>query len=104
LRSKAEEGGKGTVDEKDWKLWHKAILLGVDGSEFRFRYLKRGYVWTAVYEAPEASLDLFLHPQNPEWRLTIKSPMNEPVNSRLRALLVHPVARLRFDITGQDVM
>jgi hypothetical protein len=104
LRSKAEEGGKGTVEDKDWKFWTKAVLRGIRDAEFRFRYLKRGYVWTAVYEAPEASLDLCLHPQHPEWRLTIKSPIAEPVSSRLRALLLHPVARLRFDITGQDVL
>jgi hypothetical protein len=104
LRTKAGEAGKGTVEEKDWKLWTEAVLSGVRDTEFRFRYLKRGYIWTAVYEGPEASLDLLLHPLNPEWRLTIKSPISEPVNSRLRSLLLHPVARLRFDTTGQDVL
>ncbi|WVR03552.1 hypothetical protein IAU60_000544 [Kwoniella sp. DSM 27419] len=94
----------GTVVEKDWQLWSKAVIDGVHDAEFRFRYLKRQYTWTAVYEAPHATLDLFLQGQTPEWRLTIKAPASEPNNSRLRALVLHPIARLRFDITGQDVL
>ncbi|WVW81897.1 hypothetical protein I302_103896 [Kwoniella bestiolae CBS 10118] len=104
VREKAKKLGKGTVDEKDWKLWTRAVVEGVEDAEFRFRYLKRQYIWTAVYEAPNATLDLFLQGQTPEWRLTIKAPATEPNNSRLRALLLHPVARLRFDIKGQDVL
>ena len=104
LRTKAEEGGKGKVDEKDWALWSKAVLEGVTDAEFRFRYLKRQFTWTAVYEAPHARLDLVLQNKLPEWRLTIKTPIDEAVNSRLRALLLHPVARMRFDISGQDVL
>ena len=103
-REQAAKKGKGSVTSKDWGLWSRAVLQGVTGAEFRFRYLKRGYTWTAVYEAPGASLDLFLHPQTPEWRLTIKAPVTEPVNSRLRALVLHPVARLKFDMNGQDVL
>ncbi|EIW68043.1 hypothetical protein TREMEDRAFT_69535 [Tremella mesenterica DSM 1558] len=103
-RSKAEKKGKGSVQDKDWTLWSKAVLGGVNGAEFRFRYLKRQFTWTAVYEAPNATLDLFLDTKRPEWRLTIKAPASEPVNSRLRALVLHPVARLRFDLSGQDVL
>ncbi|ORY22614.1 hypothetical protein BCR39DRAFT_551149, partial [Naematelia encephala] len=104
VRSKAEKLGKGTVDENDWKLWDRAVRDAVEDAEFRFRYLKRGYTWTAVYESPKATLDLFLQRRTPEWRLTIKAPADEAVNSRLRGLLLHPVARLRFDVTGQDVL
>ena len=104
IRALAEKKGKGKVDEKDWKLWTEAVIGGTDDAEFRFRYLKRGYTWTAVYEAPHAELDLVLQAGRPEWRLTIKAPADEPVNSRLRNLLIHPVARLRFDTTGQDVL
>nr|XP_018266781.1 DNA repair protein Rad8 [Kwoniella dejecticola CBS 10117]OBR88939.1 DNA repair protein Rad8 [Kwoniella dejecticola CBS 10117] len=104
VRQKAKELGKGTVDEKDWNLWSQAVIEGVNDAEFRFRYLKRQYTWTAVYEAPNATLDLFLQGQTPEWRLTIKAPPTENNNSRLRALLLHPVARLRFDTKGQDVL
>jgi site-specific DNA-cytosine methylase len=103
-RQLAEDLGKGTVDEKDWKLWSKAVLQGVNDAEFRFRYLKRQHTWTAVYEAPGATLDLFLQGAAPEWRLTIKAAASEPVNSCIRALLLHPVARLRFDVRGQDVL
>ncbi|WVF65980.1 hypothetical protein IAT40_000718 [Kwoniella sp. CBS 6097] len=104
VRQQAINSGKGTVTEKDWKLWSEAVLEGTQDAEFRFRYLKRQYTWTAVYEAPHATLDLFLQGQTPEWRLTIKAPATENNNSRLRALLLHPVARLRFDIKGQDVL
>ena len=103
-RTQAEKLGKGTVTDKDWALWSDAVLGGVSDAEFRFRYMKRGYTWVAVYEAPSATLDLFLSHQTPEWRLTIKAPEDEPVKSRLRALLLHPVARLRFDVKGQDVL
>lgn len=104
LRKSAEEVGKGTVTSRDWDLWSKAVLDAFGTAEFRFRYMKRQYTWTAVYEAPNATLDLFLQGTTPEWRLTIKCPASEPVNSPLRGLLVHPVARLRFNASGQDVL
>jgi len=104
LRAEAETTGKGEVDPRDWTLWTKAVLEGTVDAEFRFRHLKRGFTWTAVYEAPHANLDLVLQAGMPEWRLTIKAPVNEPVNSRFRSLLLHPVARLRFDNKGQDVL
>jgi hypothetical protein len=104
LRTEAEAAGKGTVTTRDWDLWSTAVLSAFASAEFRFRYMKRQYTWTAVYEAPNATLDLFLQNKTPEWRLTIKCPATEPVNSPLRGLLMHPVARLRFDIKGQDVL
>lgn len=104
VRIEAEKKGKGEVDEKDWKLWSEAVLEGITDAEFRFRYLRRQFTWTAVYEAPHARLDLVLQNKLPEWRLTIKTPIDEAVNSRLRALLLHPVARMRFNISGQDVL
>ena len=103
-RKQGEQERKGTIDEKDWKLWSRAIVEALEGAEFRFRYLKRGFTWNAVYEAPNATLDLFLQRQIPEWRLTINPASFEPLNSRLRALLRHPVARLRFNTRGQDVL
>ncbi|OCF44062.1 DNA repair protein Rad8 [Kwoniella heveanensis CBS 569] len=103
-REQAIKLGKGSVNEKDWRLWSEAVIEGTEDAEFRFRYLKRQYTWTAVYEAPHATLNLFLQGRTPEWRLTIKAPATENNNSRLRALLLHPVARLRFDIKGQDVL
>ncbi|WVQ80273.1 hypothetical protein IAT38_002378 [Cryptococcus sp. DSM 104549] len=104
VKAQAVALGKGTVDTKDWKLWSQAVLAGVNDAEFRFRYLKRQSIWTAVYEAPGAELELVLEDQTPEWRLSIKAPASEPNNSRIRTLLIHPVARLRFDTKGQDVL
>jgi hypothetical protein len=95
LRDRAASTSKGTVSDADWALWSRAVTAGTEG-EFRFRHLKRQTNWTAVYESPQASLDLFLDTR-PEWRLTVHPPTSEPVNSRLRAMLLHPVARLRID-------
>lgn len=104
LRAKAEANGKGEAKQSDWDLWSDAVLRAVDNMEFRFRYLKRQNTWTAVYEAPSATLECWLRNPSPEWRLTVKAPPSEPVNSRLRFLLRHPVARMRLGISGQDLL
>jgi hypothetical protein len=104
LRAKAEANGKGEAKQSDWDLWTEAVLRAVDNMEFRFRYLKRQSTWTAVYEAPSATLECWLRNPSPEWRLSVKAPPSEPVNSRLRSLLRHPVARMRLDIAGQDML
>lgn len=104
IRKEAEKSNKGSLNDDDWQLWTTALLEGIHDAEFRFRYLKRQSTWTAVYEARGAMLSLVLHNRIPEWRLTIKTPASEPNNSRLRALLLHPVARLQIDIGGQDVL
>ncbi|KAL7418749.1 DNA (cytosine-5-)-methyltransferase dmt5 [Cryptotrichosporon argae] len=104
VRATAKETGKGSVDDKDWALWSEAVVSGTQDAEFRFRSLKRQTSWTAVYSAPHATLELLFQQPTPEWRLTIKAPEYEPVNSRLRTLLLHPAARLRFDMSGEDVL
>ncbi|BEI79864.1 hypothetical protein CcaverHIS002_0103930 [Cutaneotrichosporon cavernicola] len=104
LRVKAEAKGKGEAKQSDWDLWSDAVLRAVDGAEFRFRYLKRQTTWTAVYEASSATLECWLSNPSPEWRLTVKAPPSEAVNSRLRSLLRHPVARMRLDISGKDML
>lgn len=104
VRKAAEKSNRGSVSDVDWQLWSTALLEGIHDAEFRFRYLKRQSTWTAVYEARGAMLSLVLRNQIPEWRLTIKAPPSEPNNSQLRALLLHPVARLQIDIGGQDVL
>lgn len=104
VRDQAVAAGKGDIKESDWKLWSKAVLDAVNNVEFRFRCLIRRSTWTAVYDSPAASLALWLRDPVPEWRLTIKPPMSEPVNSRLRHLLRHPVARLRVDLSGHDLL
>lgn len=103
-REAAKNSGGGTVKPADWELWHSAVIEAVDNAEFRFRYLKRQHTWTAVYEAPSAILELCLRSTTPEWRLTVQAPASEAVNSRLRELVRHPVARLRFGAKGTNVL
>ncbi|KAL1407062.1 DNA (cytosine-5-)-methyltransferase dmt5 [Vanrija albida] len=95
-KRQAEKDGKGQVKSSDWTKWSQAVLDATHHAEFRFRYLKRQNIWTAVYESPSASLDLWLQSPTPEWRLTIKPPAEEPANSRLRQLLLQPAARMRL--------
>lgn len=104
LRKTASAKGKGDVKASDWDLWSGAILREVNGMEFRFRYLKRQSTWTAVYEAPSATLECWMRNPSPEWRLTVNAPASEPVNSRLRHLLRHPVARMRLDASKHDLL
>jgi len=104
VRQQAVELGKGTVKTSDWSLWSKSVLDAVTDAEFRFRFLKRQTIWTAVYEAPSATLELCLRNPAPEWRLTIKAPQSEPVKSRLRDLLRHPVARMRLNMQKNNVL
>lgn len=100
----ASKNGKGELKSSDWDLWSSAILRSVNNMEFRFRYLKRQTTWTAVYEAPSATLECWVRNRSPEWRLTVKALPSEPVNSRLRHLLRHPVARMRLDISSHDLL
>lgn len=103
-REAAKGSGKGSVKSSDWDLWSNAVLDAVDNVEFRFRFLKRQQTWTAVYEAPFATLDLCFKSPTPEWRLTVKAPTSEPVKSRLRELVLHPVARMRLNVQGNNVL
>lgn len=104
VREKAVKDGKGIVKASDWDLWSNAVLETVTDAEFRFRFLKRQTIWTAVYEAPSATLELCLRSPTPEWRLTIKPPTSEPVKSRLRELLLLPVARMQLKMQKHDVL
>lgn len=103
-REHALNTGKGSVTSADWTKWSTAILQSVSEAEFRFRYMKRQRTWTAVYEAPSATLELCFKDHRPEWRLSVKTPATEPVKSRLRELLLRPVARMRLEMKNRDVL
>jgi hypothetical protein len=81
------------VLEKRWSPWCSAVLRAAK-FELRFAESKRQETWTAVYRSPTASLELHLHPKQPEWRLYGKPEDNEPANSDTRRLLELPIARL----------
>ena len=81
-------------EEGFWPTWRDAAV-GATNSEFRFVELKRQEVWTAVYRSTMGSLELALHPKQPEWRLFARAKDSEPANSELRRVLeCSAVARL----------
>ena len=92
------------VSEKDYRAYIETVAEAVEGTEFRFQSLKRQAVWSVTYGSPRASLDLYLNPAQPEWRLTVKPPPAESRHSRLRALLVAPVARLSLTAGAKDLI
>lgn len=103
VRRRASQEGKGSIPDATWSMWRDAVVEGVKDTELRFRILKRQSTWTAVYEGQTAILELWLK-STPEWRLTIKTPVDEPVNSPLRKLLLRPVARMRLDPDSDNVL
>ena len=98
-------GKLGTDDDKEenfWPKWQDAVVEAAN-SEFRFVELKRQEVWSAVYRSPMGSLELALHPKQPEWRLFARVKDSEPANSKLRKVLESTaVARLicKWDTSG----
>lgn len=73
-------------EEDFWPEWRDAVVKATN-SEFRFVELKRQEVWSAVYRSPMGSLELALHPKQPEWRLFARPKDSEPANSELRKVL-----------------
>jgi hypothetical protein len=88
-----------TIPEKRWRGWRTAVLRATD-FELRFVEPKRQEIWSAVYQSPAASLELLLHPQQPEWRLYAKPEESEPANSEIRHLLESPIARFNCASSG----
>ncbi|PBK69223.1 hypothetical protein ARMSODRAFT_913635 [Armillaria solidipes] len=80
------------IPEARWSSWCAAVLRAAK-SELRFVEPKRQEYWSAVYQSPEATLELFLHPQQTEWRLFAKPEDHEPANAEIRRLLETPVGR-----------
>ena len=81
-------------EEVFWPKWRNAVVEATN-SEFRFVELKRQEVWSAIYRSTMGSLELALHPKQPEWRLFARAKDSEPANSDLRRVLESTaVARL----------
>ncbi|KAI6149517.1 hypothetical protein BKA82DRAFT_995209 [Pisolithus tinctorius] len=83
-----------SIPEKRWTGWRAAVLRAT-GSELRFVEPKRQEIWSAVYQSPTATLELYLDPKQTEWRLYAKPLASEPANAEIRRLLQLPVARLK---------
>ncbi|KAG6836770.1 hypothetical protein H0H93_003548 [Arthromyces matolae] len=99
LRTKAQA----TIPEKRWASWSAAVIRASQ-SEIRFVETKRQEIWIAVYQSPFATLELLLHPQQPEWRLYATPDESEPANADIRRVLESPVGRLTISdnlLTGR---
>ncbi|KAJ4475050.1 hypothetical protein J3R30DRAFT_3777458 [Lentinula aciculospora] len=83
----------GDVNGKLWREWRTAVLVA-SSSDLRYVELKRQEVWSAIFRSPHGSLELHLHPQQPEWRFFAKPKDNEPANAQIRQILDNPVGRL----------
>lgn len=82
-----------TIPQTRWKKWTEAVVRGFT-TELRFVECRRQEIWSAVYQSPYASLELSLHPQQPEWRLFVFPEEKEPANAEIRHILAAPVGRL----------
>ncbi len=74
------------IPKARWSNWCAAVLRAAK-SDLRFVEPKRQEHWSAVYQSPEATLELFLHPQQTEWRLFARPEKHEPANAEIRRLL-----------------
>lgn len=83
-----------SIPEKRWASWRAAVLRAT-GPELRFVEAKRQEIWSAVYQSPAATFELYLDPKQTEWRLYAKPLDSEPANAEIRRLLQLPVARLK---------
>ena len=81
---------------KHWTSWRAAVLRAT-GSELRFVEPKRQESWSAIYQSPTATFELYLYPKQTEWRLYAKPLDSEPANAEIRRLLQLPVARFKCD-------
>ncbi|KAI6041310.1 hypothetical protein EDC04DRAFT_2867311 [Pisolithus marmoratus] len=90
-----------SIPEKRWSSWRAAVLRAT-GSELRFVEPKRQEIWSAVYQSPTATFELYLDPKQTEWRLYAKPLDSEPANAEIRRLLQFPVAR--FKCSGDFLM
>ncbi|KAG5638137.1 hypothetical protein H0H81_001656 [Sphagnurus paluster] len=81
------------IPDKRWSSWSAAVMR-TSKSELRFVETKRQEIWSAVYRSPVATLELLLHPQQPEWRLYAAPEESEPANAEIRRILEFPIGRL----------
>lgn len=81
-----------SISQNRWTKWTEAVLRG-SATELRFVECKRQEIWSVVYQSPYATLELSLHPQQPEWRFFVLPEDSEPANAEVRQVLSAPVGR-----------
>ncbi|KAG5647866.1 hypothetical protein DXG03_007790 [Asterophora parasitica] len=98
-----KDGANVTIPNDRWSSWCAAVQRA-SHSELRFVETKRQEIWSAVYRSPSATLELLLHPLQPEWRLYAMAEESEPANAEIRRILESPVGRLTIQdglLSGQ---
>ena len=81
-----------SIPDSRWTSWREAVTRAT-ASELRFVEIKRQEIWSAIYQSPDAILELSLHPQQPEWRLYALPEATAPANAEIRQILQSPVGR-----------
>ncbi|KAF9466118.1 hypothetical protein BDZ94DRAFT_1188147 [Collybia nuda] len=91
-----KDDAKVTISGARWSSWSQAVLRA-SNRELRFVEAKRQDIWSVVYRSSTATLELLLHPQQPEWRLYGHAEDSEPANADIRKILSSPIGRLLLD-------
>lgn len=89
----ARHSATGTIQEGDWEIFMQAVLPACN-EELRFHSINRTHCWTVSFEAPNARLELVFLGLKAHWYLYVKPDPQQAVNSRVRELLKHPIARM----------
>jgi hypothetical protein len=102
------EEGKPKKSTKDSDSERRNIvrkaLRNITGVELRFVMLKRQEIWVAVYEAPNARLELHIYSHGPEWRL-YGVPATDVASGALeRIVLAQPLARCTVPDDAKDML
>lgn len=93
LWERARDSATGTIQKGDWEIFMQAVLPACN-EELRFHSIKRTHCWTVSFEAPNTRLELVFLDLKVHWYLYVKPDPQEAVNSRVRELLKHPIARM----------
>ena len=86
------------ANEKLWKEWKERVSVCAN-AEYRFAFLERNHIWTAVYRTTsgETRLELRLYKNYAEWLLFAEAPCKR---GPLRDILERPVAR--FNVSSNS--
>ncbi|KAL2807643.1 hypothetical protein BJX63DRAFT_425199 [Aspergillus granulosus] len=84
------------------RIWDEFLnaLLTVFGDELRFLDVKRGEVWTVVYDGKYSSLNLNIGHSEIAWQLFVKPHESYPAISLIREILSKPIARMNVPELG----
>jgi hypothetical protein len=89
-----------------YERWIERVQIVLSSAELLFSGLLRQRSWTAVFatSSGDARLELLLDPADPHWRLFIEPEREEPTKSKLRSMLLHPVARMRLTLDAKSLL